>query len=164
MNARPLRSMLILLAILTCAATAAYASGEAPAAYASGETPAQSTHKATTVRKSSTARKPAAKKSAAEHQAHAVTAAGAASQADPATTAHDKSAGLPRRLDEINIEGEIAVPQVLFVTARDQRRFMDFQQRRYVKSSLEVGTEKAFPTWIAVIHPTTADPHKETHP
>jgi hypothetical protein len=123
--------------------------GAVAAAHAAGDTatqPAPTARKSTVVKKSSPARKPAAKK------------------ADAAEATPEKTAGLPRRLDEINIEGEIAVPQVLFVTARDQRRFMDFQQRRYVKSSLEVGTEKVFPTWIAVIHPPTADPRKETHP
>jgi len=69
----------------------------------------------------------------------------------------------PRRIDEINIEGEIAVPQVLFITARDQRRFMDFQHRRYLKTSLQVGRETVIPKWIAVVG-KPADVRKETSP
>jgi hypothetical protein len=44
-------------------------------------------------------------------------------------------------LDEINIEGEISVPQVLFITARDRARYHDPFYRRYLKSSadLEIG-------------------------
>jgi hypothetical protein len=145
MNARLIRSVAMTLALLTCASAPVHATGDASAP---STPPAQkSAAKRASTRKTSAAR-PASAKSA-----------------DAAPGAKDdKTPGLPRRLDEINIEGEIAVPQVLFVTARDQRRFMDFQQRHYVKSSLEVGTEKVFPTWIAVIHSPTADPHKETKP
>src|SRR5882672_5250818 len=45
----------------------------------------------------------------------------------------------PRTLEDIHIEGEIPVPQVLFITARDQRRFLQFQHRRYLKTSREIG-------------------------
>jgi hypothetical protein len=145
MNARLIRSIAMTLALLTCASALAHAAGDATV---SSTPPA---------RKAAVKRAPVRKTSAAKPASVKTT--------DAAPAAKDeKTAGLPRRLDEINIEGEIAVPQVLFVTARDQRRFMDFQQRRYVKSSLEVGTEKVFPTWIAVIHSPTADPHKETKP
>ena len=57
-----------------------------------------------------------------------------------------------RMLDDIHIEGEIPVPQVLFITARDQRRFMDFQHHRYLESSARLGEDTPFPTWAAVIH------------
>ena len=56
----------------------------------------------------------------------------------------------PRTLDDVNIQGEIPVPQVLFITARDQRRFLDFQHRRYLKNSQRVGETTALPSWIAV--------------
>ena len=64
----------------------------------------------------------------------------------------------PRTLQEIHIEGEIPAPQVLFITARDQRRFMDLNHRRYLRLSREVGERTVLPTWIDVtgtraVHP-----------
>jgi hypothetical protein len=53
-----------------------------------------------------------------------------------------------RTLDEITIEGEIAVPQVLFITARDRQRYQDLLHRRYRQSSLELGRAAAFPRYI----------------
>ena len=55
-----------------------------------------------------------------------------------------------RTLDDIHIEGEIPVPQVLFITTRDQRRFMEFQHRRYLKTSRQIGDDTELPTWIVV--------------
>jgi len=63
----------------------------------------------------------------------------------------------PRTLDDIHIEGEIPVPQVLFITARDQRRFMEFQHHRYLKTSLELGRSTATPSQIVVTHPVPAE-------
>jgi hypothetical protein len=68
----------------------------------------------------------------------------------------------PRRLEDIQIEGEVPVPQVLFITARDQRRFMDFHHRRYLRTSLEVGEQTILPSWIAVSGPRPAEARKET--
>jgi hypothetical protein len=48
-------------------------------------------------------------------------------------------------LDEINIEGEISVPQVLFITARDRARYHDPFYRRYLKSSAELVGGIPFP-------------------
>jgi len=70
----------------------------------------------------------------------------------------------PRTLEDIHIEGEIAVPQVLFITARDQRRFMDFQHRRYLQSALQVGEATAFPSRIVVLKDSTLDLRKENSP
>ena len=56
----------------------------------------------------------------------------------------------PRTLDDIHIEGEIPVPQVLFITARDQRRFMEFQHHRYTRTSLELGRGTAMPSRVVV--------------
>ena len=69
---------------------------------------------------------------------------------------------MPRTLSDVHIEGEIPVPQVLFITARDQRRFMDFQHHRYLRSSTQLGEATPFPTWVAVIHGSPADSRKET--
>ena len=59
----------------------------------------------------------------------------------------------PRTLDDIHIEGEIPVPQVLFITARDQRRFMEFQHHRYTRTSLELGRGTAMPSRVVVPEP-----------
>jgi hypothetical protein len=76
----------------------------------------------------------------------------------PARAGANAAPGAPRRLEDIPIEGEIAVPQVLFITARDQRRFVDFQYRSYLRTSLQVGESARFPSWIAV----TPGPKPET--
>ena len=70
-------------------------------------------------------------------------------------------AGMPRTLSDVHIEGEIPVPQVLFITARDQRRFMDFQHHRYLKTSLQLGADTPFPTWVAVVNGSPVIPKKE---
>ena len=62
----------------------------------------------------------------------------------------------PRTLDDIHIEGEIPVPQVLFITARDQRRFMEFQHHRYTRTSLELGRGTAMPSRIVIPEPGPA--------
>jgi len=59
-------------------------------------------------------------------------------------------------LDDIHIEGEIPVPQVLFITAREQRRFMEFQHHRYTRTSLELGRGTAMPSRIVVPEPSPA--------
>ena len=93
----------------------------------------------TAERLASIASKTAAAKSAAEKSAAPKSAAA-------------KSAAAARTLDATHIEGEIPVPQVLFITARDQRRFMEFQHRRYLRSSLQIGKDAALPSWIVVTH------------
>ena len=75
----------------------------------------------------------------------------------------EKSAG-PRTLQDIHIEGEIPVPQVLFITARDQRRFVDFQTQRYLRTSREVGEQTVFPSRIMVTGGHPAGELKETRP
>jgi hypothetical protein len=59
----------------------------------------------------------------------------------------------PRTLDDIHIEGEIPVPQVLFITARDQRRFVEFQHHRYQRTSLELGRATPSPSRLVVTDP-----------
>jgi len=66
-----------------------------------------------------------------------------------------------RTLSDIHIEGEIATPQVLFITARDQRRIVDLQHRRYLETSREVGERTILPSRIGpVVKPPEAG--KET--
>ena len=68
----------------------------------------------------------------------------------------------PRMLDDIRIEGEIPVPQVLFVTARDQRRFMEFQHHRYQVTSLELGRATPGPSRLVVTSPSPTTPSVNT--
>jgi len=67
----------------------------------------------------------------------------------------------PRMLDDIRIEGEIPVPQVLFITARDQRRFMEFQHHRYQVTSLELGRATPGPSRLVVTTPQAITPHPD---
>jgi stringent starvation protein B len=55
----------------------------------------------------------------------------------------------PRRLEDVSIEGEVPVPQVLFVTAREQRRGIEFQQHRYLPTARALGQATPLPRWIA---------------
>ena len=54
-----------------------------------------------------------------------------------------------RTLEAIHIEGELDVPEVLFITARDQRRIVEFQHRRYLQTSTDMLRDAA-PTRIVV--------------
>jgi len=67
-------------------------------------------------------------------------------QAEPGA----RSGTAARTLADIHIEGEIPVPQVLFITARDQRRFLEFQHGRYLRTSRKIGEETVLPSWIVV--------------
>lgn len=73
-------------------------------------------------------------------------------------------AGAPRRLDDVFIEGEVPVPQVLFITTRDQRRFVDFHHRRYLRTSLELGQATVLPVWSTVTPAVPVEIRKETQP
>jgi len=45
----------------------------------------------------------------------------------------------PRTLSDIQIEGEVDMPQVQFITARERYRTHDFHHRRYMKSFEQIG-------------------------
>ncbi len=79
--------------------------------------------------------------------------------AKPAATPAAPTTPGSRRLEDIHIEGEIPVPQVLFITARDQRRYLEFQHRRYRRDG--PAGPQGLPTWI-VTHPNTTRNDKET--
>jgi len=81
-----------------------------------------------------------------------------AKAAKPATPDSTRLAGGPRKLEDIHIEGEIPAPQVLFVTARDQRRFTRFHHQRYLKSSAQVGETTQLPTRVALTPHTPEAP------
>lgn len=55
-----------------------------------------------------------------------------------------------RTLDAINIEGEIAVPQVLFITARDVRRYRDGLGLKFQLSSTGAGQAAVLPARLRV--------------
>ena len=61
-----------------------------------------------------------------------------------------------RRLQDIHIEGEIPVPQVLFITAREQRRVLDFDHQRYRRSSVELARGTTVPKRLSVVKPRPA--------
>jgi len=62
----------------------------------------------------------------------------------------------PRRLEDIHIEGEVPVPQVLFITARDQRRFLESHHELYLRTSRELGESTPLPARV-VLTPATKD-------
>lgn len=100
---------------------------------------------------------------AARRRASATTRPSVAARAASATSAGSKPADKPaatghRTLQDIHIEGEIPVPQVLFVTARDQRRFLDFQHHHYLETCAQLGARTALPTRLAVTHGPDAPP------
>jgi len=73
-----------------------------------------------------------------------------------ATVSPTRTAG-PRRLEDIHIEGEVPVPQVLFITARDQRRFLESHHDLYLRTSKELGEATPLPARV-VLTPTAAPP------
>lgn len=56
-----------------------------------------------------------------------------------------------RTLDAIRIEGEIDVPQVLFITARDYRRFRDGAGARYQPTSSDALKSIPRPTRLRMV-------------
>jgi hypothetical protein len=92
---------------------------------------------------------------AGAHRTSVPTHAAARPQAGTRASAKTDSAAAiahagARTLEDIHIEGEIPVPQVLFITAREQRRFMEFQHHRYLKNSREVGAATVPPSRIVM--------------
>jgi hypothetical protein len=56
-----------------------------------------------------------------------------------------------RTLDAVHIEGEIAVPQVLFITARDFRRFRDGLGSTYQRSIADVAGSVSLPHRLRIV-------------
>jgi hypothetical protein len=84
--------------------------------------------------------------------------------AAPKTAPKSAPPAAPRRLEDVRIEGDVPVPQVVFVTARDPRRFLEFQHGRYRKTSLELARESVLPTRVVLVGGAPAVPHKESAP
>jgi len=73
----------------------------------------------------------------------------------PANAADEKAspkkpAGAMRTIDAITIEGEIAVPQVLFISSRDNRRYRDGIGKLYRKNTKELARSLKAPDRVCV--------------
>jgi len=79
-----------------------------------------------------------------------------AQKTEPAKTQARARNSAVRTLEAITIEGEIAVPQVLFITSRDYRRFRDGLGATYRATALDVARAIDQPTRLRVV-PMTAD-------
>lgn len=66
-----------------------------------------------------------------------------------------------KTLDAINIEGEIAVPQVLFITSHDQARYRDGLALRFRPGALDVARSPRMPIRLRVVARTDI-PKEET--
>jgi len=71
----------------------------------------------------------------------------------PAKVAAPKAAAGVRTLDAIRIEGEIDVPQVLFITARDYRRFRDPAPAKYQITSADIAKSIPLPNRLRMVAP-----------
>jgi hypothetical protein len=69
--------------------------------------------------------------------------------AQTAGTKNNKQA--KRTLEDIRIEGEIAVPQVLFITSRDYRRYRDNLGLTFRKNSLDVARSAYLPNRLRFV-------------
>lgn len=134
----------LLLALVTAAGLLAAPAGAAPATDGRVRPATPATRHAVPVA-SSTVRKNARTTSVTQARALAD------------TSVRSRPRVAPRTLDDIHIEGEIPVPQVLFITAREQRRLMEFQHHRYRRTSLELGRATPTPARIVVTSPTPAE-------
>lgn len=56
-----------------------------------------------------------------------------------------------RTLDEITIEGEVPLPQVLFISSRETPRYQDHLHRRFLPSSLQLALRTPLPLWLWVM-------------
>lgn len=66
-----------------------------------------------------------------------------------------------RTIDAINIEGEIAVPQVLFITSRDNRRYRDGMGKNFRMGTLDVARALATPNRLCVAGKSGTETLKE---
>jgi hypothetical protein len=88
--------------------------------------------------------------------------AAAASQATTPEKARPTAAGKGiRTIDAINIEGEIVVPQVLFITSRDNRRYRDGLGKNFRMGTLDVARSLAMPNRLCVAGQSGTESLKE---
>jgi hypothetical protein len=60
-----------------------------------------------------------------------------------------------KTLDAVTIEGEVRLPQVLFITSRDGERPLDFLAMYAPATSLELGQSTVLPSTIRVVPEAT---------
>ena len=72
---------------------------------------------------------------------------------EPSKTKAGAVAPVSRTLEAIRIEGEIDVPQVLFITARDYRRFRDGAPKKYQTTSADIAKTIPLPNRVRVVAP-----------
>jgi hypothetical protein len=58
-----------------------------------------------------------------------------------------------RTLADVPIEGEVPVPEVLFISGRDSWRTLDFENERYLPTALEIcgGAELPRGVWLLIV-------------
>lgn len=78
----------------------------------------------------------------------------------PAAKASKPASGI-RTIDAINIEGEIVVPQVLFITSRDNRRYRDGLGKNFRMGTLDVARSLAAPKSLCVAGSPQSESLKE---
>lgn len=78
----------------------------------------------------------------------------------PAAKASKPASGI-RTIDAINIEGEIVVPQVLFITSRDNRRYRDGLGKHFRMGTLDVARSLAAPRSLCVAGSPQSESLKE---
>jgi hypothetical protein len=76
-----------------------------------------------------------------------------ATRATKAVATPSKTASSTCTLDAIRIEGEIDVPQVLFITARDYRRFRDGTPAKYQTTSAAIAKSVPLPNRVRIVAP-----------
>ena len=104
----------------------------------------------TTSAKASAPAKSATKSAAKSSKRASKTSRTTAQKTSKTTTAARIPAAGPRRLEDIHIEGEVPVPQVLFITARDQRRFLESHHDMYLRTSRELGASTPLPARVVL--------------
>lgn len=88
----------------------------------------------------------------AQENATTTDAKEASAQKNPAKVERSaKRSDAVRTLQDINIEGEIAVPQVLFITSRDNRRYRDGLGSTFRVSALDVARSIDRPTRLRLV-------------
>jgi len=71
--------------------------------------------------------------------------------ASKSKTTKKASSSNVRTLEDITIEGEIAVPQVLFITSRDYRRYRDGLGLKFQMNTSQVARTIDLPTRLRIV-------------
>jgi hypothetical protein len=118
-------------------------------AHGAGSGAPTTTAPARTAASAKPAAKPATKASSKGASKKSRMTAQKATKSTTASSEPTRAAG-PRRLEDIHIEGEVPVPQVLFITARDQRRFLGSHHDLYLRTSRELGESTPLPARVVL--------------